>query len=108
MKLPANTAIARKKLTHFLLTWRDEDDKSAFLARAGYSPDNADELEKDIRSQLLPLDAEFLDRGEYGEKYVIRGRLKGPNGQRLRADPNWKSESAGGAAKFVTLCPAKT
>jgi hypothetical protein len=46
MKLPADTAIARKKLTHFLLAWREEDDKSAFLAKAGYLPDNADEWRK--------------------------------------------------------------
>jgi hypothetical protein len=108
MKLPADTAIARKKLTHFLLMWRDEDDKSAFLAKAGYSPDHADELEKDLRTQLLPSDAEFLDRGEYGEKYVIRGRLKGPNGRGLRVVSIWMIENAGGAAKFVTLYPDKT
>jgi hypothetical protein len=108
MKLPADTAIARKKLTHFLLAWRDEDDKSAFLAKAGYLPDNAGELEKDLRSQLLPLDAEFLDHGEYGEKYVIRGRLKGPNGRRLRVVSIWMIENTGGAAKFVTLYPDKT
>ena len=107
MKLPPDTSIARKKLTHFLLVWRDEDDKSAFLAKAGYTPENADRLEKDLRSQLLPLDAEFLDGGEYGDKYVIRGRLKGPNGSALRVVSIWMIEEATGKAKFVTLYPDK-
>ena len=107
MKLPPDTNIARKKLTHFLLVWRDEDDKSGFLAQAGYSPDDADELEKDLRGQLLPLDVELLDHGEYGDKYIIRGRLKGPNGKVLRVASIWMIENAGGAAKFVTLYPDK-
>jgi hypothetical protein len=78
MKLPGDTAIASKKLARYLLVWREEDDKSAFLSKAGYTLENAGQLEKDLRNQLLTLNAEFLDRGEYGVKYVIRGKLKGP------------------------------
>jgi hypothetical protein len=108
MKLPDDTAIASKKLARYLLVWREEDDKSVFLSKAGYMLENAGQLEKDLRSQLLPLDAEFLDRGEYGIKYVIRGKLKGPNGRVLRVVSIWMIENAGGAAKFVTLYPDKT
>jgi hypothetical protein len=32
MKLPADTIIARRKVTEYLLRHRAEDDKSAFLA----------------------------------------------------------------------------
>ena len=107
MKLPDDTAIASKKLARYLLVWREEDDKSEFLSKAGYALQNAGQLEKDLRSQLLPLDAEFLDRGEYGVKYIIRGKLKGPNGRILRVVSIWMIENAGGAAKFVTLYPDK-
>jgi hypothetical protein len=48
-------------LHEYLLRHRDEDDKSGFLALAGYTLDNADRLMHDIRTQLLPLDAEFFD-----------------------------------------------
>ena len=41
MKLPEDTAIARTKLHEYLLRHRDEDDKSGFLALAGYTLDNA-------------------------------------------------------------------
>lgn len=107
MKLPADTAIARKKLANYLLVWRKEDDKSVFLSKAGYTLEDAERLEEDLRTQLLPLEAEVLDRGEYGVKYVIRGKLKGPNGRALRVVSIWMIENAGGAAKFVTLYPDK-
>jgi hypothetical protein len=77
MKPPEDTAIARTKLHEYLLRHRDEDDKSGFLALAGYTLDNADRLMHDMRTQLLPLDAEFFDQTEYGPKYRIRGTLTG-------------------------------
>ena len=64
MKLPANTIIARKKVEEYLLQHRVEDDKSDFLALAGYRLENADRLMSDLRTQLLPLDAELFDDTE--------------------------------------------
>lgn len=40
MKLPRDAIIATAKLTKYLLVWRDADDKSQFLAQAGYGQDN--------------------------------------------------------------------
>ena len=105
MKLPEDSAIAKTKLHEYLLRHRDEDDKSGFLALAGYTLDNADRLMHDIRTQLLPLDAEFFDQTEYGPKYRIRGTLTGPNGHVLRVVSIWMKEDATGETKFVTLFP---
>ena len=107
MKLPADTIIARRKLDEYLLRHRDEDDKSGFLAQAGYTRENADRLMSDLRTQLLPLDAEFFDETEYGPKYRIRGTLTGPNGRTLRVLAIWMKEDATGETKFVTLLPDK-
>ena len=107
MKLPEDTAIARTKLHEYLLRHRDEDDKSGFLALAGYTLDNADRLMHDMRSQLLPLEAEFFDQTEYGPKYRIRGTLTGPNGRVLRVESIWTKDDATGETKFVTLFPDK-
>jgi hypothetical protein len=41
-------------------------DKSAFLARAGYTLENADELLHDLRTQILPLDTAPLESGKFG------------------------------------------
>ena len=107
MKLPPNTVIAPRKITQYLLRLRIEDDKSEFLALAGYTKDNADRLLSDLRTQLLPLDAELFDQTEYGPKYRIRGTLTGPNGRVLRVLTIWMKEDATGETKFVTLMPQK-
>lgn len=107
MKLPDDTVIARRKLDEYLLRHRDEDDKSGFLALAGYTLENMDRLLNDLRTQLLPLDAEFFDQTEYGPKYQIRGTLTGPNGYVLRVVSIWMKEDATGETKFVTLFPDK-
>ena len=107
MKLPANSVIASRKLTHYLLRLRLEDDKSQFLALAGYTLENADRLMSDIREQILPLEAELFDQTEYGPKYRIRGTLTGPNGRALRVSTIWMKENATNQTKFVTLLPDK-
>jgi len=56
-KLPSDAIIAIAKLVKYLLVWRDTDEKSEFLAQAGYGQDNWQQLEADLRSQILPLDA---------------------------------------------------
>jgi hypothetical protein len=107
VKLPANTIIAPRKLTRYLLRLRLEDDKSQFLALAGYTLEDADRLVRDIREQLLPLEAEFHEETEYGPKYRIRGTLTGPNGRVLRVVTIWMKENATNQTKFVTLFPDK-
>ena len=107
MKLPADTIIAPNKLTQYLLRLRVEDDKSQFLELAGYTLTDANRLLRDIREQVLPLDAEFHEETEYGPKYRIRGTLTGPNGRVLRVLTIWLKESATNQVKFVTLFPDK-
>ena len=108
MRLPMDTSIAREKLTEYLLRWRPEDDKSAFLARAGYTLENPDKLMVDIRDQLMSIEAEVNEKTEYGPKYTIRGALHGPNGRILRVVTIWLTEETTGRTKFITLFPDKT
>jgi hypothetical protein len=108
MKLHADTIIAPAKLTHYLLIFRPVDDKSKFLARAGYSLENWQQLESDIRSQILPLEAMPSDEvNRFGDMYEIRGSLTGPNGWSLRVITIWMIEYATGQTKFITLYPNK-
>lgn len=92
MKLPPDTQIARKKLTGYLLVPQARSDKSAFLARAGYSRDNVDQLLGDLYEQLLPLEAVPLEGNKFGQYYEIRGRLLGPNGRALNVRTIWMTE----------------
>ena len=80
MKLPGDAAIAEDKLTHYLLLPQARGDKSAFLAKAGYTLENADQLMKDLRTQILTLDAEHLEANKFGQYFELRGTLSGPNG----------------------------
>jgi hypothetical protein len=106
MKLSADSEVARIKVTQYLLKLRDEDDKSKFLSQAGYTLAHADKLLEDL-SGLLDCEAEFIQATEYGDKYRIRGTLKGPNGRQLRIVSVWMTEEATGRTKFVTLYPDK-
>jgi hypothetical protein len=60
MKLPLDTIISEGKLREYLLTRRNEDDKSGFLALAGYGPTFWRQLETDIRQLIHDQDAELL------------------------------------------------
>jgi hypothetical protein len=107
MRLPADATIAREKLTRYLLVRQARGDKSAFLAWAGYTLENADRLLEDVRAQLLPLDATPLHSTVFGKFYEIRGALTGPNGVVLNVRSIWIEEKLSGITKFITLIPEK-
>ena len=107
MKLPENTLIAREKLTGYLLVQKKRNDKSKWLAQAGYTHDNWQVLETDIRNQVLSIDAAPIERTEYGQMYEINGQLVGPNGEILSVRTIWLTERATGDTKFITMYPAR-
>lgn len=107
MKLPADSLIAGDKLTRYLLISQVHGDKSLFLAQAGYTLRNADDLLKDLRLQILSLDAQPLATNQFGQYYEIRGPLTGPNGGTLTVRTIWMTEHLSGITKFVTLIPDK-
>jgi hypothetical protein len=105
VKLPADSLIARIKITHYLLVRQTKGDKSAFLASAGYDVANADQLIDDIRRQVLPWDAVPLEVTEYGQLYQISCPLAGPNGRVLGIRTIWMKEHLSGQTKLITLIP---
>jgi arylamine N-acetyltransferase len=58
--------IPREKLTHYLLVARVEDDKSKYLAQAGFTAERGDELEAGIRELVRQYDAEQDTCNVYG------------------------------------------
>lgn len=103
MKLPTNTIIATDKFTRYLLVPQARGDKSAFLAAAGYTLENVDQLLRDLRTQILPLDATPLESGKFGEYYEIRGTLSGPNGVTRAVRTIWITEHPVKPSKNLTL-----
>jgi hypothetical protein len=106
MMLPANTAIAEEKLTKYLLVLLPKDDKSQFLEKAGYALANWQQLEADLRSQVLTKPAKFVEESSYGSKYRIDAVLKGVNGIELGITTIWMLRDQ--QAKFVTLVPSRS
>lgn len=107
MKLPDDSIISETKLRDYLLTRRIEDDKSGFLALAGYDSTGWRQLETDIRQLIHDQDAELTRMTPYGEMYKVVGRLTGSNGRVLNVITIWITLSANGKTRFVTLVPDK-
>ncbi len=103
--LPQDALIAEAKLTQYLLVPLPKDDKSKFLAQAGYTLDKWEQLEQDLRTQVLTQPADLIETTRYGEKYAIRACLQGVNGVELDILTIWMVVN--GATKFVTLVPDK-
>lgn len=107
MRLPTDTIIAESKLKFYLLTWRASDDKSVWLAKAGYSLENWQDLEQDLRHLISSHDAKLFETTRFGKMYEIKTVLSGPNGKSLRIRSYWMTESATGLTKFITMFPDK-
>ena len=109
MRLPDEAiVIPREKLTRYLLVARVEDDKSKYLAQAGFTMERADELEMAIRELARQFDAEQDASNVYGVFYRVTGDLVGLNGRRLPVVTIWIAlTNAPVSYRFVTLKPAK-
>jgi hypothetical protein len=107
VKLPDNSIIPESKLTGYLLVPQARADKSRFLARAGYTANNPERLMRDLRDQILPMDATAAGSNRFGEYFTIRGLLRGPNGVELRVKTIWMLEHLSGQTRFITLVPDK-
>jgi hypothetical protein len=108
IQLSRDAVIAPAKLTKYLLVWRDVDDKSKFLAQAGYGQENWQQLEADLRSQILSLEAvQSNEPNQFGDVYEIRGILCGANGVNLAVVTIWMIEYETQQTKFITLYPDK-
>jgi len=52
--LDQNALIPKAKLTKYLLVQLPKDDKSLFLAKAGYTLENWQQLAQDIKTKFYP------------------------------------------------------
>lgn len=107
MRIPADSIISPQKVTHYLLVHRRRNDKSKFLARAGFSALNPAVLEQEIRRATADNDA-LVDRtNEHGVYYRIDAELIGVNGVALPVAIIWLQRESDGSFHFVTLKPRK-
>lgn len=105
MRLNQNAEISNEKLTKYLLAPEKRNDKSKWLAQAGYVRENWSILKDHLRRKVLPKNARLVEDTEYGKMVEIRANLKGPNGQVLPVRTIWMADQATGTAKFITMYP---
>jgi hypothetical protein len=104
MRIPADAVIVRDKLTRYLLVPKRKNDKAGFLARAGFTQANPDDLEAALR-QLVAASEAVPDReDEYGRFYRVSGDLRGPDGI-LSIVTIWIRQHVDGVYRFITLKP---
>ena len=91
MKLPADAIIAPEKLTRYLLVRHARGDKSAFLARAGYTLENADQLLGDLKNNCSRSMPRHFIRPNSGSSTKFEARSRAQAASRCAFDPfGWK------------------
>jgi hypothetical protein len=105
VKLPEHALIPDDKLRRYLLLPREENDKSAFLALAGYTLATWEVLKQDLYELVKLHEVADTIISPYGIKQEIYGVLTGPNGQTLHVVTVWITLEATGETRFVTLFP---
>ncbi len=107
MKIPADAIIAEAKLRDYLLVYKDVDDKSLFLAQAGFTRDDPKFLEAALR-QLIEAEEARLDRTDkFGTFYEVSGSLFGSHDRRLAVTTIWLQDKDIEQFRFITLIPGK-
>ena len=107
MKIPDDAVISEEKLTRYLLVPRLKDDKSKYLAQAGYTQANPEELLIAIRQLIATNEAVEDNINAYGVFYLVEGNLQGINNRNLLVVTVWLKSKYDGSFRFITLKPKK-
>lgn len=107
MRVPEDLIIPDDKITRYLLVQKARNDKSKFLAQAGFTQENPEALKTAIQTQALAAEAVEDRSNEYGTFYQVEGDLVGANGVRLLVITVWLQKQIDSKFQFVTLKPFK-
>jgi hypothetical protein len=107
MRIPTNAIIPPDKIVKYLLVPRRRNDKSGFLARAGFSLNAPELLEQAIRDASTNHEAVADRSNEHGVYHRVEATMVGPNGVAIDVVLIWIEWKTDGSFHFVTLKPAK-
>jgi hypothetical protein len=80
--------------------------KAAFFIQMGYTADDWQRLERDIREQHLSQPVEQGQPSPFGRKYTITAPLQGPQGKARQVTTVWIFRPGSGFSELVTIEPA--
>ena len=107
VKIPENAVIPNDKIVRCLLVQNARNDKSAFLAQAGFTSSNPEVLKVAIARLVSLGEAVEHRKDNYGVLYQVAGKLVGVNGTNLSVVTIWLYRQIDGTFQFVTLKPFK-
>jgi hypothetical protein len=107
MRIPSDAIVPIEKLFQYLLVLKQQDDKSKFLAQAGFTLGNWEALLSEIRSLAKSAEAIEDRTNEYGTFYRVDGELRGVNGVNLAVRTIWLQRELDKQFQFITLKPRK-
>jgi hypothetical protein len=90
-----------------LLVPKARNDKSKFLAQAGFTLQNPEALQKALETLITTHDAEQDKQDVYGTFYRVEGILDGVNGIQLKVITIWLRRQIDNKFQFITLKPNK-
>ncbi|MGI0479345.1 DUF6883 domain-containing protein [Geminocystis sp. CENA526] len=105
MKIPENAIIPKAKITRYLLIFKPRNDKSKYLAQAGFTLDNWQLLKLAIQQIIRENEAKEDITDQYGTYYQVIGELKGVNNQNLTVVTIWLRREIDQEFQFITLKP---
>jgi hypothetical protein len=109
MKLPKreHAVIAPDKLVQYLLnpSHKRGGAKARLLALFGYTADNWQQLEADIRAYHLDANVNAVKQTLYGLSYEIRAPLLTPLGHALMVKTIWQIDTNTDYPRLITLFP---
>ena len=105
MRVPEDLIIPDAKITQYLLVPKARNDKSRFLAQAGFIQENPEALSIAIQQQAIDKEAIEEKSNEYGTFYQVEGELIGVNGVSLSVITVWLQRQIDSKFQFVTLKP---
>jgi hypothetical protein len=107
VKIPKDAIIPNAKLTRYLLVLRPRNDKSKFLAQAGFTAANPEALLSALRQLTNDNDASQERTDAYGTYYNVKGVLHGVNNINLNVLTVWLQRKVDQKFQFITLIPSQ-
>ncbi|GBO52032.1 hypothetical protein APA_4337 [Pseudanabaena sp. lw0831] len=109
MKIPNSdrAVIEPSKITEYLLNSEHKrgGSKAKLLIQYGYSIENWQQLESDIRRFHLVVDANVVKETIYGVRYEISANLLTPINRQLFVKTVWQIDKGTDFARLITLVP---
>jgi len=107
VKIPNDAIIPDGKITNYLLVLKAKDDKSQFLAQAGFTQNNPDLLKAAIRELANNVEAIPDIQNEYGQFFLVIGEITGLDNRQLSVTTVWLQRAIDQKFQFITLKPYK-